>query len=86
MKDETSRKQVTALAAGDIIDPPSGEKCWLWSDGVKRRYTVLSIEEGKLTKRGAYVRINATFSSPYDAEKTSTTHCQMIATKTVTVR
>jgi len=80
------KKKVTQLTAGDMIDPPAGEKVWLWRDGVKRFYTVLSIGRGKLTKKGQFVRINATCPSPYADEKPFEINCDMIETKTVTTR
>jgi hypothetical protein len=79
------KKQVTELKKGDIIDPPAGEKCWLWKDGTKRRYTVLSVVPGMVNKRGSYVKIVATVESPYSGN-TVKTDCQMIETKKVTVR
>jgi hypothetical protein len=80
------KKQVTELKAKDIIDPPTGEKTWLWRDGIKRRYTVTSISLGKLTKRGQYIKISATVPSPYNDEKPSEIKCEMLSTKMVTVR
>jgi len=74
---------VTSLIAGDIIDPPAGEKKWLWRDGTKRRYTVVSLSAGKVTKKGMFVKINATCESPYDG-RTFDINCQMINTKSVT--
>ncbi len=76
-------KQVTELTTGDIIDPPAGEKVWLWRDGTKRRYTVVSIESGKVTKKGSFVQINATCISPYGDQERFEINCQMIATKKV---
>ena len=79
-------KQVTELTTGDIIDPPTGEKKWLWKDGTKRRYTVVSVVPGKVTKKGQFVKINATCPSPYRNEEPFEINCQMIETKKVTVR
>ena len=78
------KTQVTQLKAGDLIDPPTGEKIWLWRDGTKRRYTVLSVTEGKVTKRGQFFKISATCPSPY-GEDLMNTDCQMIESKRVTV-
>ena len=84
-RNETMRKQVTQLTAGDIIDPPAGEKVWLWKDGIKRRYTVVSVSPGKVTKKGQFVQINCTCDSPYSvvAGKQFNINCEMIETKTV---
>jgi hypothetical protein len=78
------KKQVTALAAGDVIDPPAGEKVWLWRDGVKRRYTVQEVKPGCVTKKGEFVRIVAMCDSPYRDQPFPIT-CEMLATKSVTV-
>ena len=87
---ETMKKLVTELTAGDLIDPPAGEKVWLWRDGVKRRYTVTQVVPGKVTKKGQFVKIYATVPSPYadhngDTERQSDIRCQMIETKSVKV-
>jgi len=82
----TTRKQVTQLQAGDIIDPPAGEKTWLWKDGTKRRYTVQSIGTGKRTAKGQFVRIFATCPSPYNDEQPFEINCDMLESKIVTVR
>ena len=74
---------VTSLLAGDIIDPPAGEKKWLWRDGTKRRYTVVSLSAGQVTKKGIFVKINATCESPYGG-RTFDISCEMINTKSVT--
>jgi hypothetical protein len=79
------KKQVTELNAGDVIDPPAGEKKWLWKDGVKRRYTVVSVELGKLTKKGRFMKIKATVPSPYRDEEPTTIDCEMLESKSVTV-
>jgi hypothetical protein len=79
------RKQVTELKKGDIIDPPAGEKVWLWKDGIKRRYTVVSVRPGKVTKRGRYIKIAATVPTPYGPGDSSI-DCLMLETKSVTVR
>lgn len=87
---ETMKKLVTELTAGDLIDPPAGEKVWLWRDGVKRRYTVTQVVPGKVTKKGRFVKIYATVPSPYadqngDTDRPSDISCQMIETKSVKV-
>lgn len=82
-KNQTN-KIVTDLQSGDLIDPPAGEKVWLWRDGTKRRYTVNSVKPGKVTKRGQFVKISATCPSPYGDELMSI-NCEMIETKRVTV-
>jgi hypothetical protein len=78
------KKRVTELKKGDIINPPNGEKVWLWRDGIKRRYTVTGIKPGMVNKRGQYIKIEATVPSPY-REKESTIWCEMLETKTVTI-
>ncbi len=82
---KTHQKFVTELASGDIIDPPAGEKVWIWRDGTKRRYKVVSVELGKKTKRGQHMKIFATCPSPY-GDHDMETYCQMLSTKRVTVR
>ena len=79
------KKQVTELKAGDIIDPPHGERVWLWRDGNKRRYTVTEVHEGMTNKRGRYMKIMATVPSPYGNEEPTTIDCQMLETKQVRV-
>jgi len=78
------KKQASTLTDGDIIDPPAGEKTWLWEDGTKRRYTVVSVETGKVTKKGKFVKINATCPSPY-REGEFDISCEMLETNTVTI-
>ena len=82
---ETMKKQVTNLTAGDLIDPPAGEKVWLWRDGTKRRYTVVSVGRGRVTKKGQFVHINSVCPSPYRDEEPFEISCQMIETKSVRV-
>lgn len=77
-------KLVTELIAGDIIDPPNAEKVWLWKDGIKRCYTVVSIKAGKVTKKGKFIQITASCPSPY-RDEAYTTKCQMLETKEVFV-
>ena len=79
------KKRVQDLVAGDIINPPAGEKVWIWKDGVKRRYRVVSVELGKKTKRGQYIKLNCVCQSPYDASREMENSCQMLATSSVTV-
>jgi hypothetical protein len=81
----TSRKQVTDLRQGDVIDPPAGEKVWLWRDGIKRRYTVVSVSRGHVTKKGQFWTVTATCPSPYKDEDFSI-RCDMLEGKIVTVR
>jgi hypothetical protein len=78
--------RVKDLQAGHIIDPPVGERKWLWTNGVKRLYTVTSIETGKRTKKGQFIRIRATFPSPYRNEETSNISCEMLEDKLVMLR
>ena len=78
--------KVSDLKAGHVIDPPVGERKWLWRDGVKRLYTVTSIETGKRTKKGQFIKINATFPSPYRNEEVSDISCQMLEDKLVMLR
>ena len=79
------KKRVTELTEGDLIDPPAGEKVWLWRDGIKRRYSVVSVEAGKVTAKGGFVRIMATVPSPYGNEQPSNIDCYMLETKLVMV-
>lgn len=80
------KKRVTELKANDVIDPPAAEKKWLWEDGTKRRYTVTGIKEGQVTKKGLYIKIMATVSSPYSEDnRQHETFCLMLNTKSVTV-
>lgn len=79
------KKQVTQLVAGDMIDPPNGERKWLWKDGTKRLYTVVSIAPGRTTKRGNFIRIFASCPSPYRDENFTTVH-EMLETKIVDIR
>lgn len=78
--------KVSDLKAGHIIDPPAGEKTWLWKDGVKRLYTVTSIETGKRTKKGQFIKINATVPSPYRNDEPTTISCQMLEDKLIMLR
>jgi hypothetical protein len=79
------KKLLTELTAGDVIDPPAGEKKWLWKDGVKRRYTVVAVEPWSRTKKGQFVRINAMCNSPYRDEEAFEISCEMLETKTVKI-
>ena len=81
----TRRLLVTELKAGDIIDPPAGEKVWLWRDGNKRRYTVVSVHRGHVTKKGQFWTVKATCESPYSGEEFAIS-CDLLEGKVVTVR
>lgn len=78
------KKLVTELKAGDIIDPPAGEKIWLWGDGKKRRYTVTETRKGKTTAKGDFVLISSKCESPYGNDMIII-KCQMLSTKQVSV-
>lgn len=78
--------KVSQLVGGHKIDPPVAERKWLWKDGVKRLYTVTSIVRGKTTKKGQFIKINATVPSPYRDEEPTTIDCQMLEDKLVTLR
>lgn len=79
------KKLVTELQAGDVIDPPQGEKCWLWRDGVKRKYTVVSTKPGKITKKGEFTKITAMCPSPYNNQSPSEHRCEMLSNKLIKI-
>lgn len=85
MKNNSNKVAAKNLQAGNIIDPPAGERVWLWKDGIKRQYSVTSVELGKRTAKGQFVKIKATFPSPYRNEELSTIDCQILEDKLVTV-
>jgi hypothetical protein len=76
------------LKPGDVIDPPAGERVWLWRDGVKRRYTVTEIKPGRVTKKGSFVRVEAKVASPYAAPGAPETpiSCEILEGKLVPLR
>ena len=78
--------KVSDLREGHIIDPPAGEKKWLWTNGVKRLYTVTSIVRGKTTKKGQFIKVMATCPSPYTNEEPFDIDCQMLEDKLVMLR
>jgi hypothetical protein len=78
--------KVSQLVGGHVIDPPVGERKWLWKDGVKRLYTVTSLERGKTTKKGQFIKINATCPSPYKDEHPFNISCEMLEDKLVMLR
>lgn len=59
------KKKVKELQAGDVINPPSHERSWLWRDGKKRMLTIVGIEEGKVDKGGLWLEVKGTIESPY---------------------
>lgn len=78
-------KRVCELVEGDVIDPPAGERGWLWKDGTKRRYTVVRVADGKITKAGRFLRVFAKCPSPYRNEELFEINCDMLENKKVTV-
>ena len=78
--------KVSELVRGHIIDPPVGERKWLWTNGVKRLYTVTSTVSGKRTKKGQFIKVMATCPSPYKNEEPTTIDCQMLEDKLVILR
>lgn len=80
-----SKKPISELIEGDVIDPPYGERAWLWKDGVKRRYTVRSVEQGERTKRGQFMKIRCVCPSPYRNEELFNINCQMLECKMIKV-
>lgn len=84
----TATIKVTAanLQAGNIIEPPAGEKVWLWRDGVKRLYTVQSVTPGKRTKKGQFVKVNCLCPSPYGNEEPFQINCQLLEDKLIALR
>ena len=86
MKKEMKNIKVTPdrLQPGQVINPPQAERCWLWKDGVKRRYTVIKTELGKKTKRGQYIRIHASVHLD-EARPEWGLSCEMLETKQVIV-
>lgn len=82
----TNKVTAANLQAGNIIDPPAGERVWLWRDGIKRRYTVQTVQPGKRTKAGQFVKVVSTCPSPYRNEEPSEISCQILETKLVQLR
>jgi hypothetical protein len=84
----TATIKVTAanLQPGNVIEPPAGEKVWLWRDGVKRLYTVQTVTEGKRTKKGQFVKVNCLCPSPNREEEPFKISCQLLENKLIALR
>ena len=78
------KKLVSELKPEDVIDPPTGERCWLWADGVKRQYTIIEIRTGRKTKKGQFLRISYKYPSVHK-DCMSLGSCDMLATKSIKV-
>ena len=83
---EIMKIKVSQLVSGHVIDPPVGERTWLWTNGVKRLYTVTSIVRGKTTKKGQFIKVLATCPSPMRNEEPFDIDCQMLEDKLVILR
>ena len=85
---KTATNKVTAanLQAGNMIEPPAGEKVWLWRDGIKRLYTVQSVTAGKRTKKGQFVKVDCLCPSPNRDEQPFKISCQLLEDKLITLR
>lgn len=87
MNANTTNKVTAAnLQPGNLIEPPAGEKVWLWRDGIKRLYTVQSVTPGKRTKKGQFVKVNCLCPSPTAGEKPFAINCQLLEDKLVALR
>ena len=54
--------QAQNLQVGDKIPAPAYERKWL-----KSSLTVVSVEDGRVDKGGLWLKVRATFESPYEA-------------------
>jgi len=79
------KKRAADLIAGDKIDPPAGERSWLWRDGTKRQYTVTEVVDGRVDKGGLWKVIKATVASPYGEQTTGPIKCSMRPDKMIAV-
>ncbi len=72
------RKAAKDLQFGDVIPPPSHERKWL-----KNPLHVLGVSPGLIDKRGAWVRVNAMFHSPYSEEQAIRPMCCLMRPETL---
>lgn len=66
---KTTKKPAKELKAGDVILPPAAERKWLKAD-----MNVLGVEEGaqpRGQKAGEWLKVTASFVSPYRQEGSS---------------
>jgi hypothetical protein len=65
------KKPASNLCPGDVIPPPSHERKWLWRDGVKRMMRVIGVRNGRPDKKGPWLYVEASYSSPYGPDESS---------------